>query len=106
MKGARAEPWVSTINDPKSARTMMIGASHHFLRTRRKSQNSLAREGTPERGGMMVAIVAGGSERSQDRLRAAMRPARRLKRPSGLRTCPYGAEYGRFQGGRDHPMPL
>tara|TARA_Y100000294_G_C8267014_1_gene221230 strand:+ start:145 stop:459 length:315 start_codon:yes stop_codon:yes gene_type:complete len=40
MKGAITEPSVRIIRNPKRARKIMIGASHHFLRTFRKSQNS------------------------------------------------------------------
>ena len=40
MKGARAELSVKTINIPTSTRMMTMGASHHFLRTRKKSQKS------------------------------------------------------------------
>ena len=41
INGATAEPSEKIISAPKSKRTMIIGASHHFLRTFRKSQNSL-----------------------------------------------------------------
>ena len=40
MKGATADPSVNTKREPNNAMKMMIGASHHFLRTMRKSQNS------------------------------------------------------------------
>ena len=40
MKGATADPSVNTNRVPNNARRMIIGASHHFLRTMRKSQNS------------------------------------------------------------------
>ena len=40
MKGATADPSVNTKRAPNNTRKMMIGASHHFLRTMRKSQNS------------------------------------------------------------------
>ena len=40
MKGAIAEPSVRTIRAPKNTRKIIIGASHHFLRILRKSQNS------------------------------------------------------------------
>jgi hypothetical protein len=40
LKGASAEPWANTSSEPTSTITMMMGASHHFLRMRRKSQNS------------------------------------------------------------------
>mgnify|MGYP001385709704 CR=1 FL=1 len=40
MKGATADPSVNTKRAPNNARKIMIGASHHFLRTMRKSQNS------------------------------------------------------------------
>jgi len=40
MKGATTEPWAS-INKPQSINiTIMIGASHNFLRTRRNVQSS------------------------------------------------------------------
>src|SRR3972149_1893236 len=37
---ASAEPWVKAIRNPNSPSTITMGASHHFLRTLRKSQNS------------------------------------------------------------------
>ena len=40
MKGAKAEPSVRTIKAPNNTRKIMIGASHHFLRTFMKSKNS------------------------------------------------------------------
>ena len=40
MKGATADPSVNTKRAPNNARKTIIGASHHFLRTMRKSQNS------------------------------------------------------------------
>jgi len=40
MKGATADPSVNTKRAPNNTRKMMIGANHHFLRTKRKSQNS------------------------------------------------------------------
>ena len=40
MKGAMAEPSVSTMINPNSSRKTTIGPNHHFLRTFRKSQNS------------------------------------------------------------------
>ena len=40
MKGATADPSVNTKRAPNNARRMIIGASHHCLRTLRKSQNS------------------------------------------------------------------
>src|SRR5262245_47836386 len=45
MKGANAEPWVKTTSAPKSTRTSTIDPSHHFFRTRRKSQSSRGRDG-------------------------------------------------------------
>ncbi len=41
MKGAITDPWAAMSNEPKATITMMIGASHSFLRTRRKTNNSL-----------------------------------------------------------------
>src|SRR5712692_4674677 len=41
MNGARAEPFASTSRPPRTRRKITIGASHHFLRTRRKFKNSL-----------------------------------------------------------------
>src|SRR6266566_5093793 len=41
MNGAKAEPLASTSRAPSSTRKIAIGASHHLLCTRRKSQNSL-----------------------------------------------------------------
>ncbi len=40
MKGAIADPSVNTNRAPNNARETIIGANHHFLRTKRKSQNS------------------------------------------------------------------
>jgi hypothetical protein len=40
MNGAKAEPSVRTIKVPNRTRKKNIGASHHFLRTLRNSQNS------------------------------------------------------------------
>ena len=40
MKGATADPSVNTKRAPNNTRKMIIGASHHFLRTMKKSQNS------------------------------------------------------------------
>src|SRR5262245_41807818 len=48
MKGAIADPCVSTMRAPNSTSTRMIGPSHHFLRTRMKAQISPRRDGTPE----------------------------------------------------------
>ena len=41
MNGANAEPCVKIINAPKRIKKIMIGASHHFLRSLKKDQNSL-----------------------------------------------------------------
>jgi hypothetical protein len=41
MKGATADDWVKMISRPISRSMRMIGVSHHFLRTFKKSQNSL-----------------------------------------------------------------
>lgn len=40
MNGARAEPSARTRINPRAKRNTTTGASHHFLRTRRKLQNS------------------------------------------------------------------
>jgi hypothetical protein len=40
MNGAIAVPSVKTIRTPKNTKKMMIGASHHFLRSFKKVQNS------------------------------------------------------------------
>jgi len=40
MKGASADPSVKTINNPNNSKKMMIGPSHHFLRTLRNCHNS------------------------------------------------------------------
>ena len=40
MKGAIGVSSVSTINVPKRTRKIIIGASHHFFRTFKYSQNS------------------------------------------------------------------
>lgn len=40
MNGAMAEPSVKITNSAIKSRNIKIGASHHFLRSRRKSQNS------------------------------------------------------------------
>ena len=40
MKGAIAEPSVSTIKAPKRTKKMIIGVNHHFLLCFIKSQNS------------------------------------------------------------------
>lgn len=40
MNGASAEPCVKMISPPRRMRKNNIGASHHFLRTFRKSHNS------------------------------------------------------------------
>ena len=40
MKGATAEPSVNTKRAPNNTSKIMIGASHHFLRTMRESQES------------------------------------------------------------------
>src|SRR5262249_14821458 len=45
MKGATAEPWVSTTRAPNSTSTSTMGPSHHFLRTRKKSQSSRTIDG-------------------------------------------------------------
>src|SRR5262245_60924220 len=45
MNGATAEPWVNTTSAPKSTSTSTIGPSHHFFRTRRKSQSSRGNDG-------------------------------------------------------------
>lgn len=42
MKGAKAEPSVSTIRVPKRSRKIIMGAIHHFLRVRKKSHNSFS----------------------------------------------------------------
>ena len=43
MKGARADPCANTKSVPSKSITTMIGKSHHFFRTFKKSQNSLRR---------------------------------------------------------------
>src|SRR5437660_603129 len=40
MKGARVEPSVTIRIKPRVSRRTTMGASHHFLRTRKKLQNS------------------------------------------------------------------
>src|SRR5262245_40995925 len=50
MNGATAEPCVKTTRAPKSTSTSTIGPSHHFFRTRRKSQSSRANDGCAGRG--------------------------------------------------------
>src|SRR6516165_1112294 len=40
MKGATAEPLVSTMSPPKMTIMMKIGANQYFFRTRRNDQNS------------------------------------------------------------------
>ena len=40
MKGATAEPWLSTINVPKSAKTIIIGNNQYFFLSFKNSQNS------------------------------------------------------------------
>jgi hypothetical protein len=40
MKGATTEPWASISKPPNINIIMMIGASHNFLRTRRKAKSS------------------------------------------------------------------
>lgn len=40
MKGASADPCVSTINPPSNTRKTMIGSSHHFLRIFKNCQSS------------------------------------------------------------------
>jgi len=40
MKGATADPSVNTKRAPNNTRKIMIGASHHFFRTLRKTMNS------------------------------------------------------------------
>jgi len=40
MKGATADPSVNTKRAPNDTRKIIMGASHHFLRTMRKSNNS------------------------------------------------------------------
>ena len=47
MKGATAEPSVKTIRAPNRKRKMIMGANHHFLRTFKNSQNSLAIDNLP-----------------------------------------------------------
>jgi hypothetical protein len=42
-----AEPSVTTRINPSVSSKIMIGASHHFLRTRKKLQNSLTIENFP-----------------------------------------------------------
>ena len=39
MNGANTEVWAKTSKKLKAIRTMRIGASHHFLRMRRKDQS-------------------------------------------------------------------
>ena len=41
MKGAIADPSVNTKRAPNNTRKTIIGASHHFLRTMIKSNNSI-----------------------------------------------------------------
>src|SRR3989344_2310832 len=41
MNGATTEPWESTSSEPRTSRNATMGRSHHFLRSRRNSQNSL-----------------------------------------------------------------
>lgn len=41
MNGAITEPWAAMSRAPRITMTMMIGASHSFLRTRRKAHSSL-----------------------------------------------------------------
>ena len=40
MKGATADPSVNTKRAPNNTKKKMIGASHHFFRTLRKTMNS------------------------------------------------------------------
>src|SRR5207244_9416395 len=49
-----AEPWLSTIRAPKSTRTSTIGPSHHFFRTRMKTQSSPRSETIAERATLVA----------------------------------------------------
>ena len=44
MNGAKADPSVRTIKVPKRTRKIIMGASHHFFRTLRKTMNSFKTE--------------------------------------------------------------
>src|SRR5713101_344482 len=54
MKGATAEPWAKMIRPPNRPRTIKIGSSQNFFRSRRKSQNSA-------RKAMALVLKIGGS---------------------------------------------
>jgi hypothetical protein len=49
MNGATALLWQKNIKEPKSKSMMIIGASHHFFLTLKKSQNSLNMPNLPKR---------------------------------------------------------
>jgi len=55
MKGAKAELSVKTINAPSSIKVIMMGPSHHFFLTLRKSHNSFAKETLEE--GIVVSLM-------------------------------------------------
>tara|TARA_Y100001958_G_C20642474_1_gene174391 strand:+ start:72 stop:215 length:144 start_codon:yes stop_codon:yes gene_type:complete len=41
MKGATAEPWLSTINIPNNAKTINIGSNQYFFLSIKNKKNSL-----------------------------------------------------------------
>ena len=40
MNGATTDPWLSTINIPNIARTIMIGSNQYFFLSTKNAQNS------------------------------------------------------------------
>src|ERR1700731_348632 len=79
MKGARAEPSVRTRIKPRVRSRTTIGASHHFLRTRKKLQNSRRIENFP----LMSAISRQKRERSRWIERSALDGTRNIARSFG-----------------------
>lgn len=47
MNGATADDCAKKIKSPNARSMIIIGASHHFLRTLKKSQNSFNMESLP-----------------------------------------------------------
>jgi hypothetical protein len=74
MKGATAEPFVSTISPPKRAITTNTGKSQYFLRMRRNPQNSCKKDSMIQfRIGCGTSLVAD----QEDRVRSSRSQRRR-----------------------------
>src|SRR5881409_1533329 len=80
MNGASTEVWANTSSTPTRSSMIMIGASHHFFRTRRNAQNSRNR---------LVLLIGATSSEETLHVTAAARSLPARDPEAGLRRRPH-----------------